>query len=80
MYLQHSSPNVLLRYSRRKIEFKNRSSSKLLGVMDLEQGFDGTRYSLGIRNANDKFMRLALTVGYGVFVCDNMAFHVPNRC
>src|SRR5208283_4800810 len=48
---------------------------KLFGVMDLEQGFDGGRYSLGIRNANDKSMRLALTVGYRVFVCDNMAFH-----
>jgi hypothetical protein len=48
---------------------------KLFGVLDLEQGFDGARYSLGLRNANDKSMRLALTVGYRVFVCDNMAFH-----
>ena len=48
---------------------------KLFGIMDLEQGFDGARYALGIRNANDKSMRLALTVGYRVFVCDNMAFH-----
>jgi hypothetical protein len=47
----------------------------LFGVMDLEQGFDDARDSLGIRNANDKSMRLALTVGYRVFVCDNMAFH-----
>lgn len=36
--------------------------------------FDGTRYSLGIRNANDKSMRLSMTVGFRVFVCDNMAF------
>jgi len=48
---------------------------KLFGVLDLESGFDGARYSLGLRNANDKSMRLALTVGYRVFVCDNMAFH-----
>ena len=48
---------------------------KLFGVMDLESGFDGARYALGLRNANDKSMRLALTVGYRVFVCDNMAFH-----
>ena len=48
---------------------------KLFGVMDLEAGMDGARYSLGIRNANDKSMRLGLTVGYRVFVCDNMAFH-----
>jgi len=47
---------------------------KLFGVLDLESGFDGARYSLGIRNANDKSMRLSMTVGYRVFVCDNMAF------
>lgn len=48
---------------------------KLFGVLDLETTFDGCRFSLGIRNANDKSMRLALTVGYRVFVCDNMTFH-----
>jgi hypothetical protein len=48
---------------------------KLFGVLELESGFDGARFALGIRNANDKSMRLALTVGYRVFVCDNMAFH-----
>ena len=48
---------------------------KLFGVLDLETTFDEARFSLGIRNANDKSMRLALTVGYRVFVCDNMAFH-----
>jgi Domain of unknown function (DUF932) len=48
---------------------------KLFGVMDLETTFEGCRFSLGLRNANDKSMRLALTVGYRVFVCDNMAFH-----
>ena len=48
---------------------------KLFGVLDLETTFEGCRFSLGIRNANDKSMRLGLTVGYRVFVCDNMAFH-----
>jgi hypothetical protein len=48
---------------------------KLFGVLELELGFEGARFALGIRNANDKSMRLALTVGYRVFVCDNMAFH-----
>jgi hypothetical protein len=47
---------------------------KLFGVMELEQTFDGARYALGIRNANDKSMRLAMTVGFRVFVCDNLAF------
>jgi len=33
------------------------------------------RFSVGVRNSNDKSMRLALTVGYRVLVCDNMTFH-----
>jgi hypothetical protein len=48
---------------------------KLFGVLDLETTFEGCRFSLGLRNSNDKSMRIALTVGYRVFVCDNMAFH-----
>ena len=48
---------------------------KLFGILELATGFDGASFALGIRNANDKSMRLALTVGYRVFVCDNMAFH-----
>jgi len=48
---------------------------RMFGVLDLETSFHGCRFSIGIRNANDKSMRLALTVGYRVMVCDNMAFH-----
>src|SRR6476660_6086578 len=47
---------------------------KMFGVLDLETAFEGCRFSIGIRNANDKSMRLAMTVGYRVFVCDTMAF------
>lgn len=47
---------------------------KMFGVMDLNAEFSGCRFSIGLRNSNDKSMRLALTVGYRVFVCDNMAF------
>ncbi len=47
---------------------------RMFGVMDLEYGFDGCSYSIGLRNSNDKTMRLALTAGLRVFVCDNMAF------
>jgi hypothetical protein len=47
---------------------------RLFGVLDLETTFEGCRFSLGLRNANDKSMRLAMTVGYRTFVCDNMAF------
>src|SRR6266849_8512459 len=48
---------------------------KMFGVVDLETTFDGCRFSIGVRNSNDKSMRLAMTVGYRVTVCDNMAFH-----
>lgn len=48
---------------------------RMFGVLDLETGIHGCRFSIGIRNAHDKSMRLALTVGYRVMVCDNMAFH-----
>jgi hypothetical protein len=48
---------------------------KLFGVLDLETTFDGCRFSVGVRNSNDKSMRFALTVGYRVLVCDNMAFY-----
>jgi hypothetical protein len=48
---------------------------KMFGVLDLETTFDGCRFSIGVRNSNDKSMRLGLTVGYRVLVCDNMAFH-----
>jgi hypothetical protein len=48
---------------------------KMFGVLDLETAFEGCRFSIGVRNSNDKTMRLAMTVGYRVFVCDNMAFH-----
>jgi hypothetical protein len=48
---------------------------KMFGVLDLETTFDGCRFSVGVRNSNDKSMRLALTVGYRVLVCENMAFY-----
>src|SRR5436305_1997708 len=47
---------------------------KMFGVLDLETAFDGCRFAIGIRNANDKSMRLGLTSGLRVFVCDNLAF------
>ena len=48
---------------------------KFFGVLEIETQFTGCRFMLAVRNANDKSMRLALTVGFRVFCCDNMAFH-----
>lgn len=48
--------------------------ARMFGVMDLEAGFTGCRFSIGLRNSHDKTMRLALVVGIRTFVCDNLAF------
>jgi hypothetical protein len=47
---------------------------KMFGILELETGMTGVRFSIGLRNANDRSMRLAMTVGYRVMVCSNMAF------
>ena len=52
----------------------SKDGMKLFGVLDLDTGMHGCRFSIGIRNSHDKTMRLAMTVGYRVFVCENMAF------
>jgi hypothetical protein len=49
--------------------------NKMFGLLEIDQTFDGARFALGVRNSHDKTMRLAMTIGYRVFVCDNMAFH-----
>lgn len=53
----------------------SKDGMKMFGILELESGFAECRFALGIRNAHDKSMRLAMTVGYRVLVCDNMAFH-----
>jgi Domain of unknown function (DUF932) len=47
---------------------------KMFGVLDLATEMAGCRFSIGLRNSHDKSMRLAMTCGYRVFVCSNMAF------
>src|SRR3989442_9576144 len=47
---------------------------RMFGVLDLEAAFDGCRFAIGLRNSNDKSLRLALTCGVRVFVCDNLSF------
>jgi hypothetical protein len=46
---------------------------KLFGLLELGAEFEGVRFAIGLRNANDKSMRLGMVAGYRVFVCDNMA-------
>jgi|SRR5579884_2438019 len=59
-----------------RMEFAvDKTGNKMFGLIEMEHGFTGARFALGIRNSHDKTMRLAMTVGYRVFVCDNMAFN-----
>jgi hypothetical protein len=65
----------------------SKDGMKMFGLIELDQTFYGgtlpveggaqtysCRFAIGIRNSHDKSMRLAMTVGYRVFVCENMAF------
>lgn len=52
----------------------SKDGMKMFGCLDLALEERDFRFSLGIRNANDKSMRLAMTVGLRVFICDNLAF------
>lgn len=52
----------------------SRDGMKMFGVIELDQGMHGARFTLGVRNSHDKSFRLAITVGYRVFVCENLAF------
>jgi hypothetical protein len=47
---------------------------RLFGLLEVNADYEGVRFALGIRNANDKSMRLGIVAGYRVMVCSNMAF------
>jgi len=47
---------------------------RMFGVITLDVEESGVRFAIGVRNSHDKTFSLALTVGYRVFVCDNLAF------
>jgi hypothetical protein len=63
----------------------SKDGMRMFGIMEVEEHLQPTgfhsrtedkmfRFAIGLRNANDKTMRLGLTAGYRVVVCDNMAF------
>ena len=47
---------------------------RLFGLLEINAVMDGVRFAIGLRNSNDKSMRLGLVAGYRVTVCDNMMF------
>src|ERR1051326_4804202 len=50
----------------------SKDGMKMFGLMELTSTFNGCRFAIGLRNSHDKSMRLAMTVGYKVFVCENI--------
>lgn len=44
---------------------------KLFGLIELNVEYSGVRFAIGLRNANDKSMRVGLVAGYRVVVCEN---------
>ncbi len=52
----------------------SKDGMKMFGVLDLDTGMPGCRFSIGVRNSHDQSMRLAAVVGVRVLVCENMAF------
>jgi len=44
---------------------------KLFGLIELDVEYSGVRFAIGLRNANDKSMRVGLVAGYRVMVCEN---------
>lgn len=47
---------------------------RMFGVLTIDVEESGVRFAIGVRNSHDKSFSLGLTVGYRVFVCDNLAF------
>jgi uncharacterized protein DUF932 len=48
---------------------------RMFGVLAITLEATGVRLVIGLRNSHDKSFSLAFTVGYRVFVCDNLAFY-----
>jgi hypothetical protein len=48
---------------------------RIFGFLEISVEEEGLRFAIGCRNSHDKSFSMGLTVGYRVFVCDNLAFH-----
>jgi hypothetical protein len=47
---------------------------RCFGLLQLEYRYEDVQFAIGFRNSNDKSLRLAMTAGYRVIICDNLAF------
>lgn len=50
-----------------------RDGARLFSLLEVNADYEGIRFAIALRNAHDKSMTLAMTAGYRVFICDNMA-------
>jgi hypothetical protein len=48
---------------------------RMFGIMTVNVEHSGVRLAVGIRNSHDKSFSLAITIGFKVFVCDNLMFN-----
>lgn len=48
---------------------------KMFAFLEVNSEYEGVQFGIGLRNANDKSMRVGIVAGYRVMVCSNMAFH-----
>jgi hypothetical protein len=49
--------------------------NRMFGFLEINEGGSEVRFAIGLRNSHDKSFALGITVGYRVFVCDNLSFH-----
>jgi hypothetical protein len=47
---------------------------KFFAVLQVNARYEGVNFAIGLRNSNDKSMRLGIVAGYKVIVCDNLSF------
>lgn len=50
-----------------------RDGARLFSLLEVNADHEGIRFAIALRNAHDKSMTLAMTAGYRVFICDNLA-------
>jgi len=53
----------------------SKDGMRMFGFLQLNLNEGDICISLGLRNSHDKSFSLGLTVGYRVFICDNLAFN-----
>jgi hypothetical protein len=51
----------------------SKDGMKMFGLLEVNADYEGVGFAIGLRNANDKSMRVGMVAGYRVFICDNMS-------